>query len=72
MSLQTKEGESFTTDEQLTPNEVEQVEIQIKYAGYIDRQQEEVKRQQQFESMKIPADFDYDAISNLSIEAKSF
>ena len=72
MSLQTKEGESFTTDEQLTLNELEQVEIQIKYAGYIDRQQEEVKRQQQFESMKIPADFDYDAISNLSIEAKSF
>ncbi|MDK7178626.1 tRNA uridine-5-carboxymethylaminomethyl(34) synthesis enzyme MnmG, partial [Micrococcus luteus] len=56
----------------LSHDEIDQVEIQIKYAGYIDRQQEEVKRQQQFENMKIPADFDYDAISNLSIDARSF
>ena len=72
MSLQSKEGDSFSTDKTLSHDEIDQVEIQIKYAGYIDRQQEEVKRQQQFENMKIPADFDYDAISNLSIEARSF
>lgn len=72
MALRTKEGESFETDQLLTPNEIDQVEIQIKYAGYIDRQQEEVRRQQQFENMRIPAGFDYDAITNLSIEAKSF
>lgn len=72
MSLKTKEGKDFVSDKTLTYDEIDQVEIQIKYAGYIDRQQEEVKRQQQFENMKIPANFDYDSISNLSIEARSF
>lgn len=72
MNLKTKEGEDFKTTEQLTVDEIGQVEIQIKYSGYIDRQREEVRRQQQFESMKIPANFDYDSIANLSIEARSF
>ena len=72
MNLKTKEGDDFKTSESLTVDEIEQVEIQIKYSGYIDRQQEEVRRQQQFESMRIPADFDYDSIANLSIEARSF
>ncbi|WP_432785849.1 tRNA uridine 5-carboxymethylaminomethyl modification enzyme MnmG [Oligella sp. MSHR50489EDL] len=72
MNLKSKAGESFASDMDLTHDEIDQVEIQIKYAGYIDRQQEEVKRQQQFENMRIPADFDYDAITNLSIEARSF
>ena len=72
MDLNTKEGENFKADEDLSVDEIAQVEIQIKYAGYISRQQDEVLRQQQFENMKIPVDFDYDAISNLSIEACSF
>lgn len=72
MALKTKEGDDFKSDMVLTIDEIQQVEIQIKYAGYISRQQEEVKRQQQFDGLKIPADFDYDAISNLSIEAKAF
>lgn len=72
MNLKSKAGESFATNKDLTHDEIDQVEIQIKYAGYIDRQQEEVKRQQQFENMRIPVDFDYDAITNLSIEARSF
>lgn len=72
MNLQTKNGEDFKTSEELTVDEITQVEIQIKYSGYIDRQQEEVRRQQQFENMRIPADFDYNTIANLSIEARSF
>lgn len=48
----------------------EQVEIQIKYAGYIAKQQDEVKRQAAHEAQVIPADIDYDAIGGLSIEVK--
>ncbi|NYT84617.1 tRNA uridine-5-carboxymethylaminomethyl(34) synthesis enzyme MnmG [Pollutimonas harenae] len=48
----------------------EQVEIQIKYAGYVAKQQEDIERQREQESQAIPADLDYDAISSLSIEVR--
>jgi len=48
----------------------EQVEIQIKYQGYIDRQQLEVERAAKFEGTKIPADFDYGGLSGLSAEVR--
>src|SRR3546814_19509370 len=48
----------------------EQVEIQIKYAGYVAKQQEEIERQLEQESQAIPPDLDYDAISSLSIEVR--
>ena len=48
----------------------EQVEIQIKYAGYVAKQQEEIQKQQQQESQVIPDDLDYDAITSLSIEVR--
>ena len=46
----------------------EQVEIQIKYQGYIDRQMQEIAKQQRNENTQIPADFDYKTISGLSNE----
>ncbi len=46
----------------------EQVEIQIKYAGYIDRQLDEIAKKKRNEDTKIPADFDYQQISGLSNE----
>lgn len=46
----------------------EQVEIQCKYAGYIDRQQEEIQKQQRHENTVIPADMDYLIIKGLSNE----
>ncbi|MFO6424568.1 tRNA uridine-5-carboxymethylaminomethyl(34) synthesis enzyme MnmG [Motilimonas sp. KMU-193] len=49
----------------------EQVEIQIKYQGYIERQQEEINRQKRNENTLIPADFDYSNISGLSNEVKA-
>ncbi|MFT4103048.1 MAG: tRNA uridine-5-carboxymethylaminomethyl(34) synthesis enzyme MnmG [Burkholderiaceae bacterium] len=52
------------------PQVVEQVEIQAKYAGYIDRQQQEVARQQANEALAIPADFDYAAVRGLSAEVR--
>ncbi len=48
----------------------EQVEIQIKYEGYIARQQDEVKKHQAYEKTVIPADLDYDEIVSLSFEVR--
>ncbi len=47
----------------------EQVEIQVKYQGYIQRQQEEIFRQAQYENMKLPQKIDYNAVHGLSNEA---
>jgi tRNA uridine 5-carboxymethylaminomethyl modification enzyme len=46
----------------------EQVEIQTKYAGYIDRQQDEIARLRASENTRLPADIDYATISGLSKE----
>jgi tRNA uridine 5-carboxymethylaminomethyl modification enzyme len=48
----------------------EQVEIQIKYAGYIERQQAEIARQLHYEELALPEDLDYAAITSLSTEVK--
>ena len=48
----------------------EQVEIQAKYQGYIERQQVEIERSAQQENLKLPVDLDYTKISGLSIEAQ--
>ena len=49
---------------------IEQVEIQVKYEGYIARQQQEVERQQAQESTALPTDIDYDKVAGLSVEVK--
>lgn len=49
---------------------VEQVEISAKYAGYIDRQQDEVARLRLQSSTEIPLDFDYGTVEGLSNELK--
>jgi tRNA uridine 5-carboxymethylaminomethyl modification enzyme len=48
----------------------EQIEIQVKYAGYIDRQQEEIARSLRQETLKIPQDLNYAEIPSLSNEAR--
>lgn len=48
----------------------EQVEIQVKYAGYIKKANEQVERMLKLENKKIPEHIDYDAISGLSTESK--
>lgn len=50
------------------PKAAEQVEIQIKYAGYIARQQDEISKSKRNENALLPADFDYSKISGLSNE----
>lgn len=57
--------------EEILPDEVtEQVEIRVKYQGYIKRQLEEVERFRKMEEKKLPKDFDYRQIHNLSLEAR--
>ena len=46
----------------------EQVEIQAKYSGYIDRQEQDIKHQRRYEELMIPDDFSYLGISGLSTE----
>lgn len=50
------------------PQAAEQLEIQIKYEGYISRQQDEVERQLRHENTLLPADLDYVGVSGLSNE----
>ena len=52
------------------PSVVEQIEISAKYAGYIDRQRDEVQRAAQYEHLRLPEDLDYMAVAALSIEAR--
>jgi tRNA uridine 5-carboxymethylaminomethyl modification enzyme len=47
-----------------------QIEIQAKYQGYIEKQQGEIEQQEHFESLPLPADFDYRGVRGLSIEAQ--
>jgi tRNA uridine 5-carboxymethylaminomethyl modification enzyme len=49
---------------------IEQVEIGVKYAGYIDKQQEEVQRAAQYEKLPLPEDLDYSEITALSFEVR--
>jgi tRNA uridine 5-carboxymethylaminomethyl modification enzyme len=48
----------------------EQVEIQVKYAGYIDRQAREVERHDHYENLKLPTELDYMEVRGLSIEVR--
>ena len=48
----------------------EQVEIQAKYHGYIERQREEIERQQRNEHKRLPADLDYREVKGLSAEVR--
>jgi tRNA uridine 5-carboxymethylaminomethyl modification enzyme len=48
-----------------------QVEVQTKYAGYLDRQRDEIERQRRHESTPIPAAFDYDRVRGLSAEVSA-
>jgi len=58
-------------DAALDPVVAEQVEVQVKYAGYIERQQHEIDRQTRYESAALPVDFDYAAVSGLSNEVRA-
>lgn len=57
------------SDLELTEDIKEQVEIQVKYEGYIEKSLQQVERLKKMENKKIPENIDYDAISSLATEA---
>jgi tRNA uridine 5-carboxymethylaminomethyl modification enzyme len=52
------------------PQVAEQVEIQAKYQGYIERQQDEIERHHHYEALRLPPDMDYNKVHGLSSEVK--
>jgi tRNA uridine 5-carboxymethylaminomethyl modification enzyme len=57
-------------DKQLYEEVIEQIEIELKYEGYIKRQKEEVERFERFEMLHIPNDVEYGNIKSLSTEGR--
>ena len=49
---------------------VEQAQIAIKYAGYIDKQNRDVERAAQYETLRLPDELDYAKVTALSFEAR--
>jgi len=58
-------------DDRIPPQVRVQVEARAKYAGYIERQREEIDRQRRNEETKLPDDIDYDQVTGLSHEVRS-
>ena len=57
-------------DESLSDEVVQQVEIAVKYAGYIERQEVEIAKFQKLEGKQIPEDFDFTTVPSLRLEAR--
>jgi tRNA uridine 5-carboxymethylaminomethyl modification enzyme len=57
-------------DESLSEEVIQQVEIAVKYAGYIDRQELEVQKFKKFEAKAIPDTFDFSTVPSLRLEAR--
>src|SRR5690606_22124677 len=55
---------------ELDKEAMEQTEIQVKYAGYIEKEKNNADKLQRLENIKIPKDFDYSKIKSLSFEAR--
>lgn len=60
----------FESMEDLKNEVAEQVEIEIKYAGYFQRQRDQVERFKRMENKKLPEDFDYLSLTSISKEAR--
>ena len=65
---QLAEGAPAISDLQLHKQIVDQVEISIKYQGYIERQKTEIERHEHYESLRLPPDLDYSLVKGLSVE----
>jgi len=70
MSLKSVAGEMFAAPSALRDEVKEQIEIQLKYAGYIERQAKEVARHEHYEHLKLPAAIDYLEVKALSFEVR--
>ncbi len=62
--------ESFIQEHSIGKDVLEQTEVQVKYAGYINKEKSNADKLNNLERVKIPADFVYDGLTNLSMEAR--
>ena len=67
---QVKKVSSYITAHNFSQEVQEQVEIQIKYAGYIEKEKQNADKLNRLEAVKIPDNFDYHCLASLSHEAK--
>src|SRR5690606_14555242 len=62
--------DAFAPEAPVDPEVAEQVEIEARYAGYLQRQREEIERARRHEGTPIPVGFDYAAVRGLSAEVR--
>ena len=68
--LQFKNLSSFLDENQMDESIFEQAEIEIKYAGYIEKEKRTADKLKRLDNIKIPAEFNYEQLASLSHEAK--
>ncbi len=68
--LQVGSVADFVKEQRLDSEVLEQTEIQVKYAGYIEKEKNNVDKLHRLESIKIPENFDYAGLKSLSFEAR--
>ena len=61
---------AWRADERLAEQVKLQIDVRAKYSGYLQRQHEEIERQQRHENLRLPADIDYGSVGGLSNEAR--
>ena len=62
--------ENYIQEHQLDHEVLEQTEIQVKYAGYIEKEKNNADKLHRLENLKIPSDFDYMKLKSMSMEAR--
>jgi len=61
---------NLISEPRVAPEVAQQVEVQAKYEGYIERQREEVARRKDLETLRLPAGIDYAQVKGLSVEVQ--
>jgi len=68
--LEMEEVARFVSENKFNHEVLEQTEIQVKYAGYIEKEKNNADKLQRLENIRIPDNFDYKALKSLSFEAR--
>jgi len=67
---ETTYGDLPDRNDSLSPEVIQQVEIAVKYAGYVERQEIEIEKFKKLEDKQIPAAFDFSTVPGLRLEAR--
>ena len=62
--------DQYISDKNLDTEIIEQTEIQVKYAGYIEKEKNNADKLNRLENVKIPSNFDYSKLKSMSMEAR--